>query len=101
MSLLDDARRMDCACDASFQNHAEFCLLDLKPKIVAALEAAERLIEAGDPVETDRGGRGVCQYCLAPNYAGDYLSFGPPKDVEHAAACPYGALLTAFRGESA
>lgn len=56
MSLLDDVRRMDCACDASFQNHAELCLLDLKPKIVAVLECVYGLMQSEDgaePVEGD------------------------------------------------
>lgn len=46
MTLLDDARRMDCLCDASEGLHSDQCLLILKPRIVAALEAAEALAEA-------------------------------------------------------
>jgi hypothetical protein len=111
MTLLDAARQLADLYtitevgDYRFVDHTpcygQDCPHLAMPQVVAALEAAERLIEAGDPVETDRGGRGVCQYCLAPNYVGDYLSFSPSKDVEHEAECPYGALAAALRGESA
>ncbi len=40
-SLLDEARRLTCRCDA---NHDERCVTELQPRIVAALEAAERLV---------------------------------------------------------
>ena len=46
MSVLDDVRDARCDCNADEDNHYDGCILNLKPRLVAALEAAERLVAA-------------------------------------------------------
>lgn len=50
MSLLEDARDMDCMCNADEGNHGDECVLIIKSRIVAALEAAEAV--ANDHLES-------------------------------------------------
>jgi hypothetical protein len=54
---------------------------------MSLLDDVRRLLD-DPPACTDRGGRGECYYCHAPNYEGDYLDFGPFKETEHRDGCP-------------
>lgn len=59
---------------------------------------AERLVAAGCPTETDRGGAGECFYCSGPNYAGSYGEADMKTDgvIRHKPDCPWPAFEKAF-----
>lgn len=100
MSLLDDARRiahwptpLTCAescwfCGGGVGEHDSGCLRLSMPKIVKALEAAERLAACPPVVAAGKlDTQDVCAVCWA---AGD-----------HADDCSWQALVAALKGEEA
>lgn len=70
MSLLDDVRKMQCCGGAVESDHrGELCLDRMNPRIVAALEAAERW-EAAEKTVSDYQAQGDHdgQYIPSPLY---------------------------------
>lgn len=56
---------------------------------MSLLDDARELAE-NCPIETDRGGRGECHYCVDGNYEDGYLSGSPTlPDVLHKPDCPW------------
>jgi hypothetical protein len=112
VSLLDDARRLDAlrvrqrrmicvACKQPFadgeRGHAPDCPLLSMPKVVAALEAAERLAS----VTIAEGATVWCHWCGGLIEAPDSYDPPLPFSEQHAPNCPWRALVAALTGEAA
>lgn len=105
MSLLDDARRLAetdpaelvnshsrchwCEEFTSTEQHTLDCPWLAIPKIVAALETAERIVQQGP---TNECYYGKCRYC-----GGDIV--GGPMRMLHTDDCPLGALEVALSND--
>ena len=101
MGVLDDVRNMECGNDLSFGCEDEFCPDVLKPRIVAALVAAERVItdsecEGVEPV--------ITIWANDSDWTSRYAFCGAPigvHDAPHNDGCPWQALVAALAGEKA
>lgn len=106
MTLLDEVREFasrferggECPVCGAYdpedgppENHADDCeMLTLMPRLVAALEAAERmllLVDGDEPMDRDEAGRGDSSWSIC---GGDYGTLG-----NHAPDCPWEALREA------
>lgn len=95
MTPLEAARRLDCLCDASEGVHSVVCVLTVRDRIVAALEAAERAIDDGPYAGAYPGlgpndpsaGCAMCGFC------------GEPTTRAHLKDCTWQALVAALGGE--
>lgn len=91
-------RRMICViCKNPFaegeRGHDQDCPILALPQIVAALEAAERVVD--DPMGTpEHGDYGTCWFCDQGEPQKRLLA-----DAGHADACPWQALVAALAGE--
>lgn len=82
------------ACRRPLHDHAEGCIFTLLPKIVAAIEAAERLITNPDVL------RSSCIAYPPGVYTEIYICQACGKDtIKHAEDCAAQALVAALTGE--